>query len=84
VTTRFEYQGGVCTDVDRDDREVVSVIVRAGYTFGHRLSSSNEARPLSLKNDGADPLSAAISFSLISGITGKFTKSSIGTHSTAI
>ncbi len=64
MATRFEYECCICTDIDRDDREVVSIIVRAGDAIGHLLSSSIEVLPSSSKNDGAGPLNPAISCSL--------------------
>ena len=84
MATRFEYECCICTDIDRDDREVVSIIVRAGDAIGHLLSSSIEVLPSSSKNDGAGPLNPAISCSLISEITGNSVNSSIGTHPIAI
>ena len=83
MATRFEYECCICADTDRDDREVVSIIVRAGDAIGHLLSSSIEASSFSSKNDGGS-LNPAISCSLILDITGNSVNSSIGTHSTAI
>ena len=84
MAARFEDQRCVCADIDRDDREVVSIVIRAWDAIGHFLSSSIEVRPLFSKSAEATPLSAAISCWLISSIAGNSSNSSIGIHSTAI